>query len=642
LLSQIPSTREHLQLYNGVDIGLDPFPYNGTTTTCEALWMGVPVVVLDGDRHSGRVGVSLLTRVGLTELIADSGADYVAKAVGLAQDHQRLAQLRSGLRGRMQNSPLCDAQGFAREVEKSYRKMWQNWCQDNSIDEQKHPFSARPAIKKDARKVLISHHWGVSQIPAERFGDDFYYVSHDKHPDFKDSRVVKVPFGRAYDVADLIKKLPNSWEPDLFVAKVDAFFNQVPVNVGQLKCPKVLILGDTQHGEKPLSRMIQYATAEKYDIYITDHKRHHLWYYWLAGIDELHWLPGLFLNPPDVFLSQKQGSVGERVILSQQQIKGNPEFYRDKVVFIGQSGRFHPRRRRIIDYLKTQFSNFWAHQLPHQESFVAYNRAPISLNISLNGDLNLRVFEVIAANGFLLTDILSEEAGMDLILEEGKDYVGYAGLEDLKNHISELVKNRDLISQYRRHSFDKYLQDLSPQVMGRRFKQLVDGQIIDNRFMSRSLKRIQHNDGIQFSPDRLLIYEMVQEQHQHLESVHILYDATFDLSSVLDVLDLPRTHVTIFGADDKYRHHLARYLMKSGNNLRVEFSEFNKAAGPYDICMTSKLGQPLVRLLAENGVLISSDHDGTGTFCGNNDEFINVKMHKEKGSNFIVLKKDVV
>jgi hypothetical protein len=86
-------------------------------------------------------------------------------------------------------------------------------------------------MRKEPRKVLISHHWAVSQIPAERFGDDVYCVNHDRHPDFGHSRVLRVPFGQAYDVADVIKKLPNGWEPDLFVAKVDAFFNQVPVNV---------------------------------------------------------------------------------------------------------------------------------------------------------------------------------------------------------------------------------------------------------------------------------------------------------------------------------------------------------------------------------------------------------------------------
>jgi hypothetical protein len=539
----------------------------------------------------------------------------------------------------MQNSPLCDANGFARQIEKSFRNMWQKWCQAHGVDEKVNPLPRRPVIKRNPRKVLISHHWAVPQIPAERFGDDFYYVSHNKHPDFNNPRVVKVPFGRAYDVADLVRKLPNNWEPDLFVAKVDAFFNQAPINVGHLKCPKVLILGDTQHGEKPLSRMIQYATAEKYDLYITDHKRHHLWYYWLAGIDALYWLPGLFLNPPDSFRVMKQGSAGQWLRSSQQQMRGNPEFYRDKVVFIGQNGRFHPRRGRIIEHLKARVSNFWAQQLPHQESFEAYHRALISLNVSLNGDLNLRVFEVIAANGFLLSDVLSDASGMNLILEDAKDYVGYTSLEDLKNRITELVKSPNLIAEYRQRAFDRYLQDLSPPVMGERFKQLVSGRTIDHRFTSQSLKRIQYNDGIQFSPDRLMIYEMVQEQHKHLELVHIHFDAKFRISSVLDVLDLPRTQVTIFGADEKYKHHLNRYLMESGNKCRVEFSENSQTGGPYDICMTSKFSQPLVRLLAENGVLISSDHEGTGNSDGNKDGLNNVKMHTEKESNVIVLKK---
>jgi predicted O-linked N-acetylglucosamine transferase (SPINDLY family) len=122
----------HLAHYREIDIALDPFPYNGTTTTCEALWMGVPTVTLSGDRHSGRVGASLLTSVGLTELIAHDVEEYIAIAVRLANDRARLVDLSRSLRRQMAASPLCDAHGFARKIEAVYRSMWWDWCQEGS------------------------------------------------------------------------------------------------------------------------------------------------------------------------------------------------------------------------------------------------------------------------------------------------------------------------------------------------------------------------------------------------------------------------------------------------------------------------------------------------------------------------------
>ena len=128
LLSWIPSKSGHLGAYGRVDIGLDPFPYNGTTTTCEAMWMGVPVITLSGDRHAGRVGASILTRVGLTEFITGTAAAYVEAAMKLADDRDRLSELRHGLRRRLRGSLLCDGAAFTRDVEAAYRDMWRQWC----------------------------------------------------------------------------------------------------------------------------------------------------------------------------------------------------------------------------------------------------------------------------------------------------------------------------------------------------------------------------------------------------------------------------------------------------------------------------------------------------------------------------------
>jgi predicted O-linked N-acetylglucosamine transferase (SPINDLY family) len=116
--------REHLARYGDVDIALDTFPYNGTTTTCEALLMGVPVVSWRGDAHAGRVGLTLLSAVGLPELVAGSAAEFVSAAVGLASNRARLRELRAGLRSRLLGSTLCDNEAFARRFETAVRQIW--------------------------------------------------------------------------------------------------------------------------------------------------------------------------------------------------------------------------------------------------------------------------------------------------------------------------------------------------------------------------------------------------------------------------------------------------------------------------------------------------------------------------------------
>lgn len=127
LLPRIDAVSNHLRAYDLIDVGLDPFPYNGTTTTCEALWMGVPVVTLAGVGHVARVGASILTHCGLAELVTATTEEYIAKATALAADRTQLAALRDGMRARLAASPLFNYAGFARGVENAYRAMWRDW-----------------------------------------------------------------------------------------------------------------------------------------------------------------------------------------------------------------------------------------------------------------------------------------------------------------------------------------------------------------------------------------------------------------------------------------------------------------------------------------------------------------------------------
>jgi len=118
---------EYLRQYNQIDIALDPFPYCGGTTTCDALWMGVPVVSLRGRTAIGRAGASILSNVGLLDWIAESAEQYVGIAAGMAGDLAKLNELRLNLRKRMMPSPLLDGRKFAAGMEAAFRTMWTNW-----------------------------------------------------------------------------------------------------------------------------------------------------------------------------------------------------------------------------------------------------------------------------------------------------------------------------------------------------------------------------------------------------------------------------------------------------------------------------------------------------------------------------------
>ncbi|HET6719972.1 MAG TPA: tetratricopeptide repeat protein, partial [Rhodocyclaceae bacterium] len=120
-----PDWTDHMSRYREVDIALDPFPYNGTTTTCEALWMGVPVLTFTGERHASRVGASLLTAVGHPELIADDMEAYIAQAIDLASQPAKIGALHACLRDDMAKSPLCDAPRFVGHLEAAYLGAWE-------------------------------------------------------------------------------------------------------------------------------------------------------------------------------------------------------------------------------------------------------------------------------------------------------------------------------------------------------------------------------------------------------------------------------------------------------------------------------------------------------------------------------------
>lgn len=131
-------SRVHWNMYQSIDIVLDPFPHNAGCTTLESLWMGKPVVTLSGRASEGRIGAMILNGIERSEWVANNEAEYISIAKGLANDLSTLAEWRENCRSHMHRSRLLDEVGFTRELESGYREMWAKYC-ESKLDEQK-PF----------------------------------------------------------------------------------------------------------------------------------------------------------------------------------------------------------------------------------------------------------------------------------------------------------------------------------------------------------------------------------------------------------------------------------------------------------------------------------------------------------------------
>lgn len=155
LLPLILLNHDHMQAYSLMDISLDTFPYAGTTTTCESLYMGVPCVTMGGLVHAHNVGVSLLKTVGLNNLVAENEDEYVELATQLASDITALSNLRMRLRDLMHKSPLCDGSKFTRGLESAYKNMWHRYCKDDV-----------PSLRRMEAAQIQSQHHHMQQLDS--------------------------------------------------------------------------------------------------------------------------------------------------------------------------------------------------------------------------------------------------------------------------------------------------------------------------------------------------------------------------------------------------------------------------------------------------------------------------------------------
>lgn len=335
------------------------------------------------------------------------------------------------------------------------------------------------------------------------------------------SRTFQTPLGQ-YDVRVVLGKLPRAHWPDIIVVKADGTRRNLPGNLRALDCPKVLVLGDTHHLRSPIRTLLNYAMSERFDVILTETNRQHVHFFQSAGFSRVYWFPNLSWAPEwhDVHEEAAHG-----------------------VVFVGQTGPFHPWRRALLRAVERRGLPVLVEGLPRREAAARYAVSKVVLNCSLNGDVNLRTFEVLAAGGLLLTDKLTTDSGMSLLFENGRDLVTYSSPDDLVDKARYYLEHHEAALAIRRAGRARIEANHSPEIQRRRFFDLVLRGRVDSMLEVNDQRRAPKALPVSQLVSRVAAYEWVQELHRKASSVRLLCSKP-ELPLAEDARDLPRINVT--------------------------------------------------------------------------------------------------
>jgi hypothetical protein len=329
------------------------------------------------------------------------------------------------------------------------------------------------------------------------------------------------PFHQRFDLFEALKSLELPTEYDAIVVTSGADGTNQPCNLDRFDCPKVLCVGDTHHLKAPIRSVIDYASAAGFDFIVCTYNRQHVHWFIEAGFPDVAWLPGLVPN------------------LSRAWVESR----RREVCFFGQVGNFHLRRTHLITEIKSRkLIPFVALRGPAEIGADRYASSAVSLNCSLNGDLNLRVFEVLAAGGCLLTDRLSQQSGLGLLLEEGKDYLGYDSVEECIEQARFLLDHEDIALSISRSGYEKFEAQLKWEQRSEQFLEWIFKGRLDSLFRVTDFPRAGKEPALS---ERIQLYEVLQELQRTQLSPSVLFMDDVPDIQVLDALDLRHLRITL-------------------------------------------------------------------------------------------------
>jgi len=353
-------------------------------------------------------------------------------------------------------------------------------------------------------------------------------------PDWPDAQTpegewlsLRTPVGD-YDLATILTKIPADQQPDAVVSLVDASWRNMPRNVAAFRGPKALLVADTHHLNSPLIGMFKYAATEPYDRIVFLYDRHHLAFFQSAGFRNLSWFPGLTLPHDDAIVAAVRKRKRE-----------------ERIAFVGQAGAFHPQRSRLLAALKAARLPVDQQALPQRAALGLYGASRLGFNASLNGDLNLRVFEILASGAALLTDRLAPESGLLKLFTEGKEIITYGSAGELAERAAHALAHPRVTAAIGAAGaawFDRHFT-----AAGRRaaFQELlVNGTPVPLFADAAPSSRTYFNGNTERLLQTMMVYEGIQEMHRTEEKVHVVLTpgVAEDVAEVCATL--PRVEVT--------------------------------------------------------------------------------------------------
>lgn len=387
------------------------------------------------------------------------------------------------------------------------------------------PASATTAASAaSARRALLFFLSAQESYRQPLFSSREVFCGPDAKPRTRDGHptAIRTPEGDV-DVREILRQLPGDEQPDYLVVKADATGRSFPRHLEAVRGPKVLLVGDTHHQRQPLRRMVRYAQEEAFDFIIFDHTRHHAALFHAAGLRNLYWLPAL-----------DYGYV-KREIAPR---RSHP------LTFVGQAGRFHPYRCWVLDQVRAAGLPLEVLRGSLEQTADFYADSEVTLNISLNGDLNLRVFEALAAGGFLLTDELAPASGLGRLFESGRHLETWKTPGELVEKIRHYLGRPQEALRIRRAGQAEIVRHHLPETKIREFHELIDSGRVNPRYDLRG-ESWWSGAAISLPAERAMtVYEALQETHRISKELVVVSDGPLPVH----FHGLPRLRVTGTGA----------------------------------------------------------------------------------------------